>query len=358
MPASNPNRPGHAGLEHVVSTFRIMVAAHSRSADRVVEALRPFGYQIEVHTDGHSAQRAVSQGVWDLVIGSSDLPHLDGFLLLRTLRTSRETAETPFLMVVSSLDPDEEVRAFQLGADEVISETTSGIALRARVRVLLRLSTDRRRLQDEKRMLRIKVVERTRELMEITMATVAALEKATELSDPETGHHILRVATYSALIAEEMGFSAEFIEKIRLYAPLHDVGKVGVPDRILKKEDVLTPAEFEEMKRHTRYGYELLAAARADTMACNIALCHHERWDGSGYPNGLKGEEIPVEARIVAAADVFDAMITVRRYKMAIEPDTAMRVITVEMAPRFDPAVLGAFGRRYDQMLEFFQNYR
>ncbi len=358
MTPRKPTRPDRPGLEHVVSTFRILVAAHSWTADRIVEALRPFGYQIDVLTDGHAAQRAISQGAWDLVIGSSDLPNLDGFLLLRTLRTSRDIAETPFLMVVSSLDPDEEVKAFQLGADEVISEATSGIALRARVRVLLRLSTYRRRLQNEKRMLGIKVAERTRELMEITMATVAALEKATELSDPETGHHILRVATYSALIAEEMGLSAEFIEKIRLYAPLHDVGKVGVPDRILKKEDVLTPDEFEEMKRHTQYGYELLAAARADAMACNIALCHHERWDGSGYPNGLKGEKIPVEARIVAVADVFDAMITVRRYKAAIGPDTATQIITVEMAPRFDPAVLGAFSRRYDQMLEFFRSYR
>lgn len=358
MASPNSKRSGQPTLEHILSTFRIMVAAHQWSAERVVEALAPFGYQIEVFTDGHSAQRALTQGTWDLVIGSSDLPHLDGFLLLRSLRTSREMAETPFLMVVSSLDPDEEVKAFQLGADEVISEATSGIALRARVRVLLRLSTYRRRLQNEKRMLGIKVAERTRELMEITMATVAALEKATELSDSETGHHILRVATYSGLIAEEMGLSLEFIEKIRLYAPLHDVGKVGVPDRILKKEDVLTPEEFEEMKRHTLYGYELLAAARADAMACNIALCHHERWDGSGYPNGLKGERIPIEARIVAAADVFDAMTTVRRYKSAIEPETALRTMTGEMATRFDPTVLSALQRQYSRMIEFFKTLR
>ncbi len=358
MASFNPNRPDHRGLEHVVSTFRILVAAHPWTAERVVEALGPFGYQMDVYTDGREAQRAAMTGTWDLVIGSSDLQNPDGFLVLRAIRTSRETAETPFLMVVSSLDPDEEVKAFQLGADEVINEATSGLALRARVRVLLRLSTYRRRLQNEKRMLGIKVAERTRELMEITMATVAALEKATELSDPETGHHILRVATYSAMLAEEMGLSAEFSEKIRVYAPLHDVGKVGVPDRILKKEGVLTPEEFEEMKRHTQYGYELLAAARADPMACNIALCHHERWDGSGYPNGLKGEKIPIEARIVAVADVFDAMVTVRRYKAAIRPESARKVITVDMAARFDPAVVAAFNRRFEQVLGFFEACR
>ena len=357
MPGTNGSK-GPSGLEHVVSTFHILVAGHPWTTNRLVEALQPFGYQMDVFNDGREAQRAVAQGGWDLIIGSSDLPHLDGFIVLRTLRTSPAVAEIPFLMVTSSLDPEEEVRAFQLGADEVINETTSGVALRARVRVLLRLSTYRRRLQNEKRMLGIKVAERTRELMEITLATVAALEKATELSDAETGHHILRVATYSGLLAEELGMSQEFTEKIRLYAPLHDVGKVGVPDRILKKEGLLTPDEFEQMKRHTQYGYELLAAARADQMACNIALCHHERWDGSGYPNGLKAEKIPIEARIVAVADVFDALVTARHYKPAYDPQVAYRGITVDMQPRFDPAVLQAFSRRFAQMIEFFESCR
>lgn len=355
---SDTERAGRTELEHVVFTFRIMVAAHAWTAERLSEALKPFGYSLDIFTDGTLALKALDQGPWDLVIGSSDLPHPDGFMLLRSLRARQDIGEIPFLMVVSSYDPDEEIRAFQLGADEVINEATGGITLRARVRVLLRLSTYRQRLQNEKRMLGIKVAERTRELMEITLATVAALEKATELSDPETGHHILRVASYSALIAEEMGLGQEFVDKIRLYAPLHDVGKVGVPDQILKKGDILSAEEFEEMKKHTIYGYELLSAAKADPMACNIALCHHERYDGTGYPRRLKGEVIPIEARIVAVADVFDALITARRYKAAFPVDAAIKIIVEDMAKSFDPMVLRAFARRRSQIIETFRAHR
>jgi len=349
--------PPIPGMHHVVSTFRILLAAHPRTVDRLSSALSPFGYNLDTATEGHEAQTAIQKGAWDLIISSTDLPQMDGFLLLRSIRTNRETVEIPYLMMVGSAESQDEIKAFQLGADEVVPEKTSDVGLRARVRVLLRLSTYRRRLQNEKRMLGIKVAERTRELVEITMATVAALEKATELSDPETGHHILRVATYSTLIADKVGLSSELVEKIRLYAPLHDLGKVAVADRILKKEGVLTPEEFEEMKLHTNHGHELLMAAQADEVACNIALSHHERIDGSGYPNALKGEAIPVEARIVAIADVFDAMTTVRRYKEAIPPDVAMRTITVELANRFDTGATAAFIQRFDEVMQVFESY-
>lgn len=345
------------GLRNVVSSFRILIAAHPNTVDRLNAALVPFGYQLETASEGHQAHNAIQNGSWDLVIGSSDLPQMDGFLLLRSMRTARDLGEIPFLMVVDSIESQDEIKAFQLGADEVVPQNTSDVALRARVRVLLRLSTYRRRLHNEKRMLGIKVAERTRELVEITMATVAALEKATELSDPETGHHILRVATYSALIAGKMGLSNELVEKIRLYAPLHDLGKVAVADKILKKEGILTPEEFEEMKLHTSHGFDLLTAARADEVACNIALSHHERMDGSGYPNAIKADAIPVEARIVAIADVFDAMTTVRRYKEASPPDVALRTISVELATRFDPSSVEAFVQQFDDIMDVYRSY-
>jgi len=333
-------------LGHIVTTFRILVAAHRWTAERVVQALAPFGYLLDVQTDGLSAQKALFESPPHLVIGSVDLPHPDGFTLLRLLRTTPKIADTPFMMIVSGTSPDEEIRAFQLGADEVVTDSTSDIAFRARVRVLLRLSTYRTRLQNEKRMLSILVAERTRELTEITHAMVAALEKATELSDVETGGHILRVSSYSALISEELGLSSEFCEKLRIYAPLHDVGKVGVPDHILKKKGKLTPEEFELMKKHTLYGYELLRAAKADPVACNIALSHHERWDGSGYPRGLVDKSIPIEARIVSVADVFDALATNRHYKRALPPEKAIAMILGDLRHLFDPAILEVVERR------------
>jgi response regulator RpfG family c-di-GMP phosphodiesterase len=338
-------------LDHIVTTFKILVAAHRWTAERVVQALAPFGYLLDVQADGLSAQKALFESLPHLVISSVDLPHPDGFTLLRLLRSTPKTADTPFMMIVSGTSPDEEIRAFQLGADEVVSDSTSDIAFRARVRVLLRLSTYRTRLQNEKRMLGILVAERTQELTEITLAMVTALEKATELSDVETGGHILRVASYSALISEEIGLSSEFCEKLRLYAPLHDVGKVGVPDKILKKKGKLTPEEFEEMKKHTLYGYELLQAARADQVACNIALSHHERWDGSGYPKGLEGKSIPIEARIVSVADVFDALATNRYYKPALPAQEAIAMILAELRPLFDPAILDVMQKRRNDFL-------
>jgi response regulator RpfG family c-di-GMP phosphodiesterase len=338
-------------LNHIVTTFKILVAAHRWTAERVVQALAPFGYLLDVQTDGHSAQKALLESPPHLVISSVDLPHPDGFTLLRLLRSNPKIADTPFMMIVSGASPDEEIRAFQLGADEVVSESTSDIAFRARVRVLLRLSTYRTRLQNEKRMLGILVAERTRELTEITLAMVTALEKATELSDVETGGHILRVSSYSGLISEELGLSSEFCEKLRLYAPLHDVGKVGVPDHILKKKGKLTPQEYEEMKKHTLYGYELLQTAKADRVACNIALSHHERWDGSGYPEGLKGKSIPIEARIVSVADVFDALATDRHYKPALHPKEALNMLLGELRHLFDPMVLDAVQRRKEDLL-------
>jgi len=344
-------------LPHIVSTFHILIAAHTKTSDWLNKMLSPFGYNLEIINEGHDAQHSLSKRSWDLVIGSTDLPQLDAFMLLRSIRTSHENNEVPFMMIVDELGSQDEIKAFQMGADEAISSDTIDVSLRAHIRVLLRLSTYRRRLQNEKRMLGIKVMERTKELLEITMATVAALEKATELSDPETGHHILRVATYSALIAGQMGLNINFVEKIRLYAPLHDLGKVAVADRVLKKVGVLTPVEFEEMKLHTVHGHELLKAARADEIACNIALSHHERIDGSGYPNALKGDEIPIEARIVAIADVFDAMTTVRRYKDAIPPEVALRSITVELSTRFDSAASEAFNSRFDDVMEIYESY-
>ncbi|HOI10071.1 MAG TPA: HD domain-containing protein [Myxococcota bacterium] len=342
-------------MSHVVSTFHILLVADPVGTARVSAILAPFGYRLHVVRDAYEAVQSIAEDPPEVVIISDALPGLEGFSLLRTLRTSRGTEELPVMFLASGAE--QEARAFQLGAEDVCGERTSDVALRARVRVLLRMAAYRRRLGNEKRRLELRVADRTRELFEITIATVAALEKAAEMSDQETGQHMIRVASYSACLAEHMNIGSELIEKIRLYAPLHDVGKVGVRHEILKKEGILTAAEFEEMKQHTLFGHELLTAARADQVARNIALSHHERVDGSGYPHGLSGDGIPIEARIVAAADVFDALTTRRRYKDAMSPDDAMRTITVELAGRFDPAVSHALTARYADILDILQSY-
>jgi putative two-component system response regulator len=358
-PSKTVDGAAFKGIHHVVSTFRIVIATDTNTAQRLVATLAPFGYDLIILSTENDAAESIGILPPDMVIVSDNPPSLDAVRLLRAIRTTRGIEELP-VMLLQPVAKNEAVdlRAYQAGADDVLPIDTPDVAVRARVRVLLRLSTYRRRLQNEKRRLELKVAERTRELFEITLATVAALEKATELTDEETGHHMLRVAGYSALLAGEIGLGPEMIERIRLYAPLHDVGKVGVPHEILKKQGVLTRDEFEQMKRHTVYGYDLLTAARADEVARNIALSHHERIDGSGYPHGKKGTEIPVEARIVAVADVFDALTMKRCYKDAMEPSLASRTITVDLADRFDPKVVAAFSSRWDDIEKIWESFR
>lgn len=347
------------GIHHVVSTFRIVIATDTKTAQYLVASLAPFGYELVIVSNENEAEESIGATPSDIMVVAHTPPHIDAIRLIRATRTTRGIEELPIMVIVPGETlSEEDIRYYQAGADDVLPISTPEAALRARIRVLLRLSAYRRRLSNEKRRLELKVAERTRELFEITLATVAALEKATELTDQETGHHMLRVAEYSALLANEIGLSAEMVERIRLYAPLHDVGKVGVPHEILKKQGVLTREEFEQMKLHTVYGYELLSAARADRIACNIALSHHERIDGSGYPHSLKGNIIPIEARIVAVADVFDALTMKRCYKEAIDPELASRMITTELQSQFDPHILQVFSARFSDIRKIWESYR
>jgi len=184
---------------------------------------------------------------------------------------------------------------------------------------------------------------KNRRIEKLTLAMLAALESANYYNDEDTGEHIRRVARYSAVIAREAGFDEAFVRRIEMYAPLHDLGKVGVRREILGKPGKYEPEEFEEMKRHVRIGHSLLDNPAIDGMASNIALYHHECWDGSGYAAGLAGTAIPVEARIVAIADVFDALISKRVYKPAFTLEQAMAEMLAARGTKFDPDLLDIF---------------
>ncbi len=341
-------------IPHIVSTFHILTLAEEATAHYLSSILSPFGYHLHVTKDFHESIQHIMAEQPSMLIISGQMQDDEGLALLQYLKTHQDYDELP-VMFFSDGSEEQELRAYQIGAEDVCSLTTSEVAVRARLRVLLRIAGYRRRISNEKRRLEITVEQRTKELLEITVATVAALEKASELSDEETGEHMMRVAAYSACLAEEMGLDRAMVEKIRLYAPLHDVGKVGVRHEVLKKAGVLTNEEFDEMKQHTVFGYDLLTAAKADDVARNIALYHHERYDGSGYPYNLKKDEIPLEARIVAVADVFDALTTKRRYKEALPPKDALQITCVELGERFDPTVRQALINRFDQFVAIMQ---
>lgn len=350
--------PASGDVSAIRSTFRLLVIGQTEAFQRVVSTFGAFGFLVEHLASWTGGPDLLASRPFDIVLLDGSLPGEGAFQVLRSIRAHRGVQDLPIVVLLFPGQEDQEIRFYQMGADDVALPSTPESTLRARLRVLLRLSASRSRLANEKRRMELYIAERTRELREVTLATVAALERAAEMSDQETGHHMSRVAEYSALLARAMGESEDFVERLRLYAPLHDIGKVGVPPEILKKEGVLTRLEFEEMQKHTLYGHEILSAARADPIAANIALCHHERYDGSGYPRALRGEAIPLEARIVALADVFDALTTRRHYKEAMHPEDAFSSISEELKTRFDPRVLKAMLEHRAEMRDILQRFQ
>jgi putative two-component system response regulator len=329
------------------------------------KALASQGYAIRTFADGAEVVVYLRTGpVPDVVVTDVMMPRMDGLSLCAFLKSNPPTRTVPVVLVTGLEDLRDKVRGLEAGADDFITKPFHPMELKARVRSLMRIKmlTDELEernllLTDQKGLLEERVNERTAELENVTIGIVAALEKANALKDGDTGHHIRRVCAYAHILATRMGLPAEQAAKIRRYASLHDVGKVGIPDSILKKQGRLTPDEYQQMKLHTLYGHELLGLARADRMACDIALWHHERYDGGGYPQGLDGESIPIEARIVALADVYDALTTRRCYKEAYSTEKAEGIIREESGGHFDPGVVGVMFGAIDVIHEIRSRY-
>jgi putative two-component system response regulator len=244
----------------------------------------------------------------------------------------------------------DKVTGFSLGAVDYITKPFQVEEVLARIRTHLTLQHLQRELQTKNAMLADREVhltrlveEKTQKIENITLALVQALERTNVVNDEDTGYHIRRVGEYSVYLAEQYGCNREFVKRIKLYAPLHDVGKVGLPDTILKKPGKYTEAEFVAMQEHVRIGARILENEDIDPMARNIALYHHEKWDGSGYVQHLKREAIPLEARIVSLADVYDALLSERVYKKAFSEENARQIVRKESGTHFEPALVKVF---------------
>jgi len=306
--------------------------------------LTQFGYSVETATDGQTALERMRWFSPRFIISDIEMPGMSGIELCKTIRQRPSTQYTYFILLTSNSNPESVVEGLDAGADDYLSKPFRHEELRLR-------------LEGGKRLLMLE----GRDMM------IFSLAKLAESRDQETGKHLERMREYSRAIATELMqwpkfekiIDAQFIELIYLTSPLHDVGKVGIPDAVLLKPGKLTPEEFEIMKRHTLIGGEtLLASAEAHPeasflkMALDIALKHHEKWDGSGYPFGLKGEEIPLSARIVALADVYDALTTKRVYKPAFTHEVATDIIRQSSGKHFDPDLVEAFFNIENQIRE------
>lgn len=301
--------------------------------------------EIHAYTSPLEAMAALAGEDPDLILVDYMMPELDGLEVIARLRADPRFVDTPVVMVTTADQRAVRIKALEEGATDFITKPIDATEFKARMRNLLRLKDAARLMRGRADELAREVAKATKELADREEEIILRLSRAAEYRDSETGMHIVRMAHYSRIIAEELGLDADFVEDLWRAAPMHDVGKIAVPDAILLKPGRFTPEERVEMERHTRYGQEILGGSSAPLirLAAEIAGSHHERWDGKGYPRGLRGSEIPLCGRIAAVADVFDALTSVRPYKQAWSVDQARDYLLAERGQHFDPACVDAF---------------
>lgn len=333
-------------------------------------------YEIIVALDGETALDQAINNHPDIVLLDIMMPVMDGYEVCKRLKNSRTTAEIPVIFVTAMNEMVDEERGLELGAIDYITKPFSPPIVKARVKNHLLFQLAKEAVERQKDMLEEMVLERTRELMITQDVTIQCMASLAETRDMDTGEHIRRTQFYVKTLAEALRNSPKFskmltrenIELMYKSAPLHDIGKVGVPDHILLKEGPLTKEEFEEMKKHTVYGRDALTEAEKMLgtnsflrYAKEIAYSHHERWDATGYPEGIKGDDIPLSGRLMAIADVYDALISKRVYKPAFTHEDALRIITKGdgrvMPGHFDPEVLEAFNAKSDEFRQIAAKY-
>ena len=309
----------------------------------------------------------------DLILLDVVMPDMDGYEVCRQLKASAITENIPVIFLTSQISVEDETQGLELGAIDYIHKPFSPPVIRARVRNHLLVKEAADFLRDQNEILEQRVQQRTLELSTIQDVTIAAMASLAETRDNETGNHIRRTQHYIKALALNLKdhprfrdtLSPDTIELLYKSAPLHDIGKVGIPDHILLKPSRLTADEFELMKQHTTFGKNAIEAAEAELsvevsflrFAKEIAYNHQEKWDGSGYPRGIGGDDIPISARLMAVADVYDALISRRVYKEPMAHEGAVEIITTGSGSHFDPDVVEAFLGIKDQFYEISQRY-
>jgi two-component system response regulator RpfG len=308
--------------------------------------------EIDVFSDPFKALSRIRSQTPDLIVTDYKMPAMDGIALIRHVRSIPTCSDIPIIVVTVVEDVRIRYAALDAGATDFLSRPIDQYECRARCRNLLTLRKQQQIIRNRAKWLEDQVAVATREVQARERETLLRLGKAGEYRDQVTGNHVLRIARYSRLIAEGLRLAPSECEDIELAAPMHDIGKIGIPDSILLKQAPLNDHEFDVMKRHTRIGYEILkdSPSRRVVLGAVIALYHHERFDGLGYPEGLKGEVIPLPARIVAVCDVYDALTSTRPYKAPWPASDAIRYIRERSGTQFDPACVDAFVSRANEV--------
>jgi response regulator RpfG family c-di-GMP phosphodiesterase len=309
----------------------------------------------EVLSFDHPARAlaALAETSSDLILVDYMMPDIDGIEVIKRLRAMPLHADTPIAMVTTLDQRAVRIAALEAGATDFISKPIDALEFKVRAKNLMKLGVATRILRDRAEWLASEVAAATRSLTQREQEIIVTLARAAEYRDPETGAHIRRMARYCGLIAEQMGCNRRFIDDLVRAAPMHDVGKIAVADAVLLKPGALTADERREMQRHTQFGGEILAGSNAPIikLAHEIATTHHERFDGKGYPLGLRGRAIPLSGRIAAVADVFDALTSERPYKRAWSIEEARAFLEHERGGHFDPDCVNALIARWDDII-------
>jgi putative two-component system response regulator len=315
--------------------------------------LRP-DYKVKAALNGEKALKiAETEPQPDIILLDIMMPGMDGYEVCEKLKSNPVTAKIPIIFVTAKTEVEDEQKGFELGAVDYITKPVSPPIVQARVRTQLAM-------YDQNRELERKVRERTVELNDTRLEIIRRLGRAAEYKDNETGLHVIRMSHYSRLLASAISDDEEWVDLVYNAAPMHDIGKIGIPDSILLKKGKLNDEEWNIMRQHPSYGAEIIGdqSYKLMSMAREIALTHHEKWDGSGYPNGLKGEEIPLPSRIVAIADVFDALTTERPYKKAWSVEDTVNLIDKESGSHFDPNLTPLLHEVLPDMLDIREQYQ
>ena len=310
-------------------------------------------YRVKVALNGQKALDAASSNdPPDIILLDIMMPGMNGYEVCEKLKSDARTRAIPVIFVTAMSEIQDEQKGLEMGAVDYITKPVSPPIVLARTRTQLAL-------YDQQRELEAKVRERTVQLNETRLEVVQRLGRAAEYKDNETGLHVIRMSHYSRILAKAAGFPDEEADVILNASPMHDVGKIGIPDAILLKPGKLDDEEWEIMRKHPAMGAGIIGKHEPGMLetARVVALTHHEKWDGSGYPRGLAGEEIPIEGRIVAIADVFDALTTARPYKEAWPVDKALEVLEKDAGSHFDPDLVPLFLNNVSEVLEIRAQY-
>lgn len=303
-------------------------------------------YKIKIANNSKTALTILNEYKPDLILLDIIMPGIDGYELCRIIKKNEKTKEIPIIFITSLNDIDNEKKGFEVGGIDYIKKPFNILIVKNRIKAHLALA-------NKNKLLKIEISKKTKELNETKIEIIRKLSKAAEYKDKKTGNHIERVASYAKIIAQKKGMSKEEIEIIFNAAPLHDIGKIGIPDYILEKKDFLSNHEFEIIKTHTHIGANIIGETNINFLkiAKIIALEHHEKWDGSGYPYGLKKEEINIYARIISIVDVFDALTSKRSYKNKWGIKKTLKWIKNHSGTYFDPEIVNIFLDSIDEII-------